>query len=64
MNNKSDWFFVFVIVFSEFDNTLEEDLKGDTSGDFEKILVQLSKVSMLLCSFFLLETTTTGVDIL
>ena len=29
---------------SEFEKSLEEDLKGDTSGDVEKVLVELSKV--------------------
>ena len=33
-----------------YGNSLEEDLKGDTSGDFETLLVTLSKVSANMTS--------------
>ena len=32
-----------------YGNTLESDLKGDTSGDLETILVELNKVRMNCC---------------
>lgn len=32
----------------EYENSLETDLKGDTSGDLETLLIELSKVSAVI----------------
>jgi len=41
---------IFSFPSTVYGNSLEEDLKGDTSGDFETLLVTLSKVSTNLTS--------------
>ena len=38
------------MISSEYGRSLEKDIKGDTSGDFECFLVELTKVNILfLC---------------
>lgn len=37
--------------FLEYKKDLEEDIKGDTSGDFKAALIELCKVCAVLCLF-------------
>lgn len=34
------------MIFVEYGRSLEKDIKGDTSGDFENLLVELTKVNV------------------
>ena len=44
--------FFFFLILSVYGHPLEQDIKGDTSGDFELLLISLIKVNLLM-SFFL-----------
>ena len=37
---------MFVYFYAVYGQSLEKDIKGDTSGNFEDLLVELSKVSV------------------